>query len=168
MADVILAIGAVAHWGGETSGKVTSLVVGRGQDGWQVTHLVIQPLQGAEPARIVPRDQVHDVDADTSELRLRYTDEGFASLSVAEDILPEVLPGEEELRRGDRAHATDGDIGHLNSLCTDHDTGNVTCVRLNKHLWGKEELAIPIIQVSGFEAGIHLNITKHEAMRLLA
>lgn len=164
MAEVILAIGATAYWGDETSGKVMSLVVGGGQDGWRVTHLVIQPLHGPGPARIVPRDQV---DVDAGGLRLRVTDEGFASMQVA-DLAPDVLPGNEELRRGDRAHATDGDVGHLNGLIVESDTGNVTCVRLNKLLWGKEELAIPIAKVSGFEGGIHLTIPKHDALHLLA
>src|SRR5215471_7156889 len=113
MAEVILAFGATAHWGDETSGKVTSLLVGRGQDGWRVTHLVIQPFHESAPARIVRRDQVDEVDASTSELTLRYTDEGFGS------PVSDVTPGDAELRRGDRAHATDGDVGHLNAVCAD-------------------------------------------------
>jgi hypothetical protein len=62
--------------------------------------------------------------------------------------------------------ATDGDIGYLHALSVDHDTGSVTLVRLKKHLLGHKELAIPIELVSGFDAGIHLNITKHEARHL--
>ncbi len=189
MAEITLAIGATVHWGDGTPGEVESLVVGRGDSGaWRVTHLVVKPLRGPGVARIVPRDRVDRVDAKTGELGLGYSDDGFAGLPAAEEILAEVtvggppdthvlqidnlvddaLPGEDEEYGGERVRATDGDIGYLHALSVDHDTGIVTFVRLKKHLWGHKELVIPIEKVSGFAAGIHLNITKHEAQHLTA
>jgi len=82
------------------------------------------------------------------------------------DLVPTVLPGEEEEWRGDRVHATDGPIGHLHALCVDRGTGKVTGVRLKRHLWGRKDVTIPIGKVAGFRAGIHLNITKREVQHL--
>jgi hypothetical protein len=189
MTEITLAIGATVYWGDGTPGQVESLVVGRGDSSaWRVTHLVVKPQRGPGLARIVPQDRVERADAKTGELSLGCTDDGFAGLPAAEEIAAEVtlggppdttvlqidnlvddaLPGEDEEYGGERVHATDGDIGHLHALSVDHDTGIVTLVRLKKHLWGHKELAIPIDKVSGFDAGIQLNITKHEAQHLTA
>jgi hypothetical protein len=60
-----------------------------------------------------------------------------------DDLVPDLPPGEEEEHRDDPVHATGGDIGYLHVLCVDQDTGNVTRVRIKRHLWGHRELAIP-------------------------
>jgi hypothetical protein len=76
------------------------------------------------------------------------------------DLVPEVLPGEEEEARGDRLHASDGDIGHLGGLVIDAGTHQVTQVLVREGL-GKHA-AIPASQVAGYDGGIRLSITRHE------
>ena len=85
-------------------------------------------------------------------------------------VIPEAEEGGSEVEEGegDRVRATDGDIGQFHALRVNADTGEVTQVLVKRHLWGHKELAIPIGQVSGFEAGIQLTITKQEARELTA
>ena len=45
-------------------------------------------------------------------------------------------------------------------------SGQVIQVLVKRHPWGHKELAIPIGQVSGFQAGIQLSITRQEAREL--
>ena len=83
------------------------------------------------------------------------------------DLVPELLGRtEDEEHRGDHVHATDGDIGKLRALGVDRQTGQVTYVLLKEHLWGRKEVKIPSRDVSRFEAGIHLNITKQQVENL--
>jgi hypothetical protein len=85
-------------------------------------------------------------------------------------LLPEAGEGGSEISEGegDRVRATDGDVGQFHALRVNADNGQVTQVLVKRHPWGHRELAIPISQVSGFEAGIQLTITKHEARELTA
>lgn len=49
------------------------------------------------------------------------------------------------MRRGDYVHATDGDIGRVQSLVSDRGSRHVTHVLLQEgHLWGRKEVAIPV------------------------
>ena len=85
------------------------------------------------------------------------------------DLVPRLLPTEEEEHRGDHVHATDGDIGQLRALCIDPRTHEVTHIHVllkEGHLWGHKEVAIPSGMVSGFAAGIHLNISKQQVRAL--
>lgn len=85
------------------------------------------------------------------------------------DLVPRLLPTEEEEHRGDYVHATDGDIGQLRALCIDPRTHEVTHIHVllkEGHLWGHKEVAIPSGMVSGFAAGIHLNISKQQVQAL--
>jgi sporulation protein YlmC with PRC-barrel domain len=82
------------------------------------------------------------------------------------DIVP---PGEEEERRGDHVHATDGDIGQVQALRIDPRNHQVTHVLLKEgHLWGHKEVAIPFDKIAGFDDGIQLNITKQQVQDLPA
>ena len=75
--------------------------------------------------------------------------------------------GEVEIRRGERVHAADGDIGRVRGLVVDADDHYVTHVLLDEgHLWGKKLVAIPIGAVTGVEQGITLKITKSEVADL--
>jgi hypothetical protein len=76
------------------------------------------------------------------------------------DIVDEALPGQEEQNRGDRVHATDGDIGRLHALSVVAGTGGVTNVILGRHPWGSREIFVPIADVTSFEDGIHLGLSK--------
>jgi sporulation protein YlmC with PRC-barrel domain len=84
-------------------------------------------------------------------------------------LVPETEAGTTEVEewRGDRVHATDGAIGRLRALRVDPRDGRVTQVLLKEgHLWGSKEVAIPIGNVSGFDDGIQLNITKEQVRDL--
>ncbi len=77
--------------------------------------------------------------------------------------------GEVSVRRGERVHATDGDIGQVQGLVIDPRSHQVTHVLLQEgHLWGRKEVAIPIGAVTGVEDGVQLNITKRNVEDLPA
>lgn len=74
---------------------------------------------------------------------------------------------EVEENRGDHVHATDGDLGQLRGFRVDASDGHVTQVLLAEgHLWDRKQVAIPISNVSGFDAGIRLNLTKQQVRDL--
>lgn len=87
---------------------------------------------------------------------------------VSETVTYDSVPvGEVAVRRGERVHATDGDIGQVEGLVIDPRSHRVTHVLLQEgHLWGRKEVAIPISAVTGVDAGIRLSITKHEVQDL--
>jgi sporulation protein YlmC with PRC-barrel domain len=83
---------------------------------------------------------------------------GAASQLVTTDAIP---LGEVEVRRGERVHATDGDIGHVQGLVIDPGSHHVTHVLLQEgHLWGRKQVAIPISAVASTRNGIELKIAK--------
>jgi sporulation protein YlmC with PRC-barrel domain len=90
---------------------------------------------------------------------------GNAPLPVVQDALP---LGEVAVRRGDKVHATNGDIGQVQGLIIDPSTHHVTHVLLQEgHLWARKEVAIPISAVSSVdESGIKLTVTKEEVADL--
>ena len=83
---------------------------------------------------------------------------------ISETITYDTLPlGEVAVRRGDRVHAADGPIGHVEGLVIDPRNHHVTHVLLQEgHLWGHKEVAIPISAVTGAGDGIELNLTKDQ------
>ncbi|HEY6480740.1 MAG TPA: PRC-barrel domain-containing protein [Streptosporangiaceae bacterium] len=97
---------------------------------------------------------------------------------VSQTITLDTIPaGELAVRRGDRVHATDGAIGHVQGLVIDPASHQVTHVLLAEgHLWGHKEVAIPISAVvpakSALQAesddGIRLNIAKDQVKDLPA
>ena len=88
--------------------------------------------------------------------------EGELVSGVSETVTYDSIPlGEVAVRRGDRVHATDGEIGHVEGLVIDPRNHHVTHVLLQEgHLWGRKEVAIPITAVTGADDGIRLNLTK--------
>jgi hypothetical protein len=82
------------------------------------------------------------------------------------ETIPLVPEAEVEESRGDQVRATDGHLGQLLGLRVNPENGEVLSVLVKRHPWGHAELAIPIGQVSGFEAGVQLSITKREAKDL--
>jgi sporulation protein YlmC with PRC-barrel domain len=91
---------------------------------------------------------------------------GSTTLPVTYDRLP---LGEVAVRRGVRVHATDGEIGKVQGLVIDPGDHCVTHVLLQEgHLWGREEVAIPVSAVVVFEPEIQLSITKQEVRDLPA
>jgi sporulation protein YlmC with PRC-barrel domain len=84
--------------------------------------------------------------------------------SVTYDTVP---LGEVTVRRGERVHATDGEIGRVQGLVVDSRDHHVTHVLLQKgHLWGRKDVAIPIGAVTGVVDGIRLSMTKQEVQDL--
>ena len=87
---------------------------------------------------------------------------------VSETVTYDAVPaGEVAVRRGERVHATDGDIGQVEGLVIDPRNHHVTHVLLQEgHLWGRKEVAIPISAVTGVDDRIRLNIAKQEVQDL--
>jgi sporulation protein YlmC with PRC-barrel domain len=80
------------------------------------------------------------------------------------DIVP---PGEVEERRGDHVHATDGGVGQVHALRVDPDSHQVTHVLLREGpVWARKEVAIPFGQVTGFDDGLRLSMTKQQVRDL--
>jgi hypothetical protein len=84
------------------------------------------------------------------------------------DTVPDRLPGEDEVSRGQHAHATDGDIGHVQGIAVDPATGRVTSVLLREgHLWNRKAVLIPRSAVAEVGAdGFHLNMTTKQVHNL--
>ena len=82
------------------------------------------------------------------------------------ETIPLVPETEVEESRGDQVRAIDGHLGQLHGLRVNPENGEVLSVLVKRHPWGHAELAVPIGQVSGFEAGVQLSITKQEAKDL--
>ncbi len=76
--------------------------------------------------------------------------------------------GEVEVRRGERVHATDGDIGRVQGLVVDQSDHHVTHVLLKEgHLWGKKDVAVPMGSVKLVDAeGVHLDLSGDEVKAL--
>jgi sporulation protein YlmC with PRC-barrel domain len=88
----------------------------------------------------------------------------FASGLVTRDTLP---PGEVAVRRGERVHAADGEIGKVEGLVVEPTNGHVTHVLLQEgHMWGRKRVAIPLDAVvhidDGAADGITVSLTKQE------
>jgi len=76
-------------------------------------------------------------------------------------------PGEVGVRRDERVHATDGEIGRVEGLVIDPGSHHVSHVLLQVgHLFGRREVAIPIGAVTGVVDGVQLNITKQQVENL--
>ena len=93
---------------------------------------------------------------------------GEAVAGTSQTATYDAVPlGEVAVRRGERVHTTDGDIGQVEGLVIDPRNHHVTHVLLQEgHLWGRKEVAIPISAVTGVQDGIRLNITKREVQDL--
>jgi hypothetical protein len=158
-----------------------------------VTHVVVEPRHRSGLGKLVPLDLVESSTAAGLQLRCSSADlhalapaettqflpgvEGYPGYgedevlawpyyggNVTVPVTFDTLPVDEvAVRRGDRVHATDGRIGHVEGLVVDGETRHVTHVLLQEgHLWGRREVAIPIAAVVSVDDGIRLNITKQE------
>ena len=94
--------------------------------------------------------------------------EGDQLTGVSATVTYDAVPvGEVAVRRGERVHATDGEIGQVEGLVIDPRSHHVTHVLLQEgHLWGRKEVAIPIGAVAGVDDGIRLNIAKQQVQDL--
>jgi hypothetical protein len=74
-----------------------------------------------------------------------------------------VPPGEVEVRRGDKVHALDGEIGSVRGLAIDPDGHHVTHVLLlDGHLWGRKQIAIPIGMLVHGAGEVRVKLTRQE------
>src|SRR5215472_11076150 len=94
--------------------------------------------------------------------------EGDTVSGISETVTFDTIPlGEVAVRRGDRVHATDGAIGHVEGLVIDPRNHHVTHVLLQEgHLWDRKEVSIPISAVTRVDDGIWLSITKQDVADL--
>jgi sporulation protein YlmC with PRC-barrel domain len=88
--------------------------------------------------------------------------------AVTVDTVPEQLPDEDELARGQRVHAKDGDIGHVQGIAVDPGTGRVTFVYLREgHLFGRRTVVVPRSAVAEVDGdGFHLDLTTEQVRNL--
>ena len=72
----------------------------------------------------------------------------------------EVPPGEVVIHRGAPVRATDGLIGHVHEFVANPETGHITHIVLSRgHLWGKQDIAIPLSSVKAIEDdGVQLRL----------
>ncbi len=87
---------------------------------------------------------------------------------VTVDTVPDELPGEDEVSRGEHVHAKDGAIGHVQGIVIDAGSGRVTAVLLREgHLFGRRTVLIPRSAVAEVRAdGFHLDITREQVQNL--
>jgi sporulation protein YlmC with PRC-barrel domain len=89
-----------------------------------------------------------------------------ASGLVTRDTIP---AGEVEVRRGDRVHASDGEIGNVEGLVIEPNSGHVTHVLLQEgHLWGRKQVAIPMTAVLKMDDGVSVSLSRQEIEALPA
>jgi hypothetical protein len=89
---------------------------------------------------------------------------GYDPSTVASDNVPE---GESEVVRHEHIHAADGEIGRLKGFAVDPADHRVTHVLVREgHLWGRQEVAIPVSAVTSLDDGIWLNLTKKQVAEL--
>jgi hypothetical protein len=88
--------------------------------------------------------------------------------TVTVDTVQAQLPGADEVSPGEHAHANDGDIGHVQGIVVDPDTGHVTAVLLREwHLLSHRTVLIPRSAVAEVGAdGFHLSISKRQVRDL--
>lgn len=75
--------------------------------------------------------------------------------------------GEVEVKRGEQVHASDGHIGQVEGLVIDPGSHRVTHVLLQEgHLWGRKDVAIPIVAVTEAADHIEVSLSKQQVQDL--
>ena len=146
-----------------------------GQIKLRCTRAEFEMLDSAEETQFVPGTGGYAAYGPEQVLSWPYSSLGGGARVAGEEVAGtsqtatyDAVPlGEVAVRRGERVHATDGDIGQVEGLVIDPRNHHVTHVLLQEgHLWGRKEVAIPISAVTGVQDGIRLNITKREVQDL--
>jgi sporulation protein YlmC with PRC-barrel domain len=125
-------------------------------------------LDHAEESHFLPGSGIYAGYAESQVFALPYYGLGLGNITPP--IVTDTLPlGEVGVRRGESVHATDGEIGRVQGLVIEPEHHHVTHVLLQEgHLWGRKDVAIPIVAVTGIEGGIQLSLTKQEIQDLPA
>jgi sporulation protein YlmC with PRC-barrel domain len=146
-----------------------------GQIRLRCTRAEFEMLDSAEETQFVPGTGGYAAYGPEQVLSWPYSSLGGGARVAGEEVpgtsqtaTYDAVPlGEVAVRRGERVHATDGDIGQVEGLIIDPRNQHVTHVLLQEgHLWGRKEVAIPISAVTGVQDGIRLNVTKREVQDL--
>jgi hypothetical protein len=92
---------------------------------------------------------------------------GYGGRGKPETVTYDRVPaGEVQVRRGERVHAADGDVGRVQGLVAAPDH-QVTHVLLTEgHLWSKKEVAVPIENVVDATFGVQVDLTREEVKDL--
>ena len=160
----------------------------------KVTHLVVREDAFPQSQRLVPIDLVKV--SSPEKINLACTPQQLAEMEsfveeqfinaggpLADSMLwpyvesgPEVITlvhekipaGEVKIRRGSAVHATDGQIGRVDALMIEKETGGITHLILQEgHLWGKKDVSIPADQIKSIEAdGVRLKLSKEQVEAL--
>jgi uncharacterized membrane protein len=79
-----------------------------------------------------------------------------------------IPPGELAVRRGAFVEASDGLVGSVGEFLVDPDSGEVSHIVLQEgHLWGKQEIAIPISAVDeALESTVYLKLSRDDVASL--
>lgn len=92
-------------------------------------------------------------------------DAGYMASYMANASVPEeqVQAGFVAIHVDDRVEATDGDVGRVDELRVDPETGAITHLVLRTgHLWGKKDVTIPLDLADRVADGtVYLKIDKH-------
>lgn len=123
-----------------------------------------EALDPAEDAQFVPGTTTYAAYGPEQAVFWPHTAKGGRYGSRGDLVTEDSVPlGEVQVRRDDRVHATDGEIGRVHGLVIDRGNHQVTHVLLKEgHLWGHKEVAIPISAVTKADYGIQLNLTKKQ------
>ena len=160
----------------------------------RVTHLVVREEAFPQTERLVPIDLVKVSSPEQISLACtaqqlaameNFVEEHFINAGgpLADSMLwpyvesgPEVITlvhekvpaGEVKIRRGTAVHATDGQIGRVDELMIEKETGGITHLILEEgHLWGKKDVSIPVDQIEGIEPdGVRLKLSKRQVEAL--
>ena len=151
------AIGASASCSDGVCGVVRRIIID--PDNRTVTHLVIRPKHGLEPA-----EEAQLVEGPGLGIGALPGGPPLGIPEPTQVVVQDAVPlGETEVCPGDPVHALDGEIGQVQGFLVRPDDGRVTHVLLREgHLWGRKKVAIPISAVTGADAGIWLNLTKKQ------
>jgi sporulation protein YlmC with PRC-barrel domain len=110
-------------------------------------------------------------------LEADYTDEEYMlspyTIPVTRRVQMEqkrqaIPPGELAVRRGARVRATDGRVGRVDEFVVDPESGHITHIVLRQgHLWGDEEVTIPISEIAEIEENVvRLKLSKEQVKAL--
>jgi hypothetical protein len=158
-------------------------VTGGGEVRLRCTMAEFGQLDPAEATYFYPGDQHFEVyggepvvswpyyvppDAVTAGTPDRPGDPGDVTQVVTVDTVPDQLPGEDEVSRGEQVHATDGGIGRVLGIVVDPGTGRLASVLLQEGHWpGRRSVLIPRSAVTKVAAdGFHLDITRRQVQDL--
>jgi hypothetical protein len=160
-----------------TTRAMTHLVVGRDVHAARLVPVSLVERADAESIRLVcttlefdrlePAESTEVIQPPAPPPGAMQTNSGLGYGRKAETVTYDRVPaGEVQLRRGERLHAADGDIGRVQGLVAAPDH-HVTHILLTEgHLWSRKEVAVPIRNVVDTTFGVQVDLTREEVKDL--